>query len=379
MGTAALEHLNQALDELNTLDLDHTPDAELTELAVGLARCRCRLLAATTHAVSVWDQRGAYRSDGSKAAWARLSREGNLSANEARTIVRRAKALRSMPGAHEALSNGDISASHIDLLATTISNDVRAAAYAGDEPWLLDQCRTMRYTEVKQVVQYWCQRVDPDGCERAGRDLLDDTTMTAVETLDGCVHVRGMLDPVGGAIFREALRRIEHDLYEHDQRTKTKRSDTARRAAALVEMAIRASTSTGGRRPEPLVNLVAGVDTMSRLCELSTGIVVDPTLVVPYLTSSHVQAFVFDDAKHVLGISPQRTFRGWLRRAIQVRDRHCTHPAGCDIPWSECDVDHIIPHSQGGPTSQDNGRLRCHAHNRDHTLRNRTPHNDDPP
>lgn len=188
-----------------------------------------------------------------------------------------------------------------------------------------------------------------------------------------------MLDPVGGAMFQEALRRIEHELYERDAREQVKRSAAARRAAALVEMAMRATASPGGRRPEPLVCILAGSDTMSRLCELSTGTVVAPGLAAPYLTSGHVQAFVFDDAKHVLGVSPQRTFRGWLRRAIQVRDRRCTHPAGCDVPMAECDVDHIVPARDGGPTSQDNGRLRCHAHNRDPALRDRSPTPDDPP
>ncbi len=369
-----MERLVEALDELNALDLDTTTDGELTELALGLTRCRCRLLAATTRAVGAWEQRGAWRSDGSRAAWARLGREGNLSANEARTIVRRAKALRSMPAVQQALGQGDISGGHVDLLARACSNDVRAAAFAGGEEWLLAQCQTMRFAELKQTVEYWCQRVDPDGCERAGRDLLDKTSLTAAETFGGCVHVQGILDPVGGAMFRESLRRIEKELYEADQRTGTERSAAARRAAALVEMAIRAaSTPPGSQRPEPLVYVLAGTETMARLCELSTGVVVTPGLVVPYLTTADVQAFVFDDANHVLGVSKQRTFTGWLRRAIQVRDRHCTHPAGCDQPIAECDVDHVLPASEGGRTCQENGRLLCTTHNRNEHLRNRAP------
>jgi 5-methylcytosine-specific restriction endonuclease McrA len=47
-----------------------------------------------------------------------------------------------------------------------------------------------------------------------------------------------------------------------------------------------------------------------------------------------------------------------------VRDRHCQHPAGCDVPVDRCDVDHIVPHARGGETSQFNGRLECTAHNR---------------
>ena len=182
-------------------------------------------------------------------------------------------------------------------------------------------------------------------------------------------------------MFREALRRIERELHDTDRAADPPRtrSHSARRAAALVEMARRASASPGRRRPEPLVTILAGVDTMSRLCELSTGDVITPTLVAPYLSSSDVQSFVFGDARHVLGVSTQRTFSGWLRRAIQVRDRHCTHAAGCDASMDECDVDHIIPHGEGGLTSQDNGRLQCATHNRNPDLHHRAPPTDGGP
>ena len=51
------------------------------------------------------------------------------------------------------------------------------------------------------------------------------------------------------------------------------------------------------------------------------------------------------------------------RRALEVRDRHCTHP-GCHEPPERCQGDHIQPWSAGGPTTPDNGQLRCGYHNR---------------
>jgi hypothetical protein len=48
-------------------------------------------------------------------------------------------------------------------------------------------------------------------------------------------------------------------------------------------------------------------------------------------------------------------------RAVElkgVRDRYCTDP-GCHVPADDCDVDHVIPYADGGPTTQENGRLRC--------------------
>jgi hypothetical protein len=66
---------------------------------------------------------------------------------------------------------------------------------------------------------------------------------------------------------------------------------------------------------------------------------------------THVRAKHGDEAR---ADQPART--PGLRRAIEVRDRHCQHPSGCDVPAEECDIDHKVPYSEGGLTTQGNGR-----------------------
>ncbi|HUZ10815.1 MAG TPA: HNH endonuclease signature motif containing protein, partial [Acidimicrobiales bacterium] len=46
-----------------------------------------------------------------------------------------------------------------------------------------------------------------------------------------------------------------------------------------------------------------------------------------------------------------RLFAGATRRAVELRDRECTHPY-CDRPAPGCEVDHIVPFGAGGPTTQ---------------------------
>ena len=58
-----------------------------------------------------------------------------------------------------------------------------------------------------------------------------------------------------------------------------------------------------------------------------------------------------------------RLFTGGTRRAIELRDRICTHPY-CYEPAENCQADHIEPYAVGGPTTQENGRLLCGFHNR---------------
>ena len=50
-----------------------------------------------------------------------------------------------------------------------------------------------------------------------------------------------------------------------------------------------------------------------------------------------------------------------LRRAVTLRDKHCAFP-GCTQPPTACQAHHIIPRSQGGPTSLDNLQLLCPFH-----------------
>ncbi len=58
---------------------------------------------------------------------------------------------------------------------------------------------------------------------------------------------------------------------------------------------------------------------------------------------------------------PTETIPPHLRRAIAWRDRHCRFP-GCDRPPSRCQVHHLIPRSQGGPTSLGNCCELCVFH-----------------
>jgi hypothetical protein len=55
------------------------------------------------------------------------------------------------------------------------------------------------------------------------------------------------------------------------------------------------------------------------------------------------------------------TIPAHLRRAVIARDRCCRFP-GCDQPAMTCQPHHIIPRSQGGPTSLTNLLLLCSFH-----------------
>jgi predicted restriction endonuclease len=51
-----------------------------------------------------------------------------------------------------------------------------------------------------------------------------------------------------------------------------------------------------------------------------------------------------------------------LRRLVEERDRHCTHP-GCTAT-EFLDIHHVIPWEHGGPTDLANLALLCGHHHR---------------
>ena len=180
------------------------------------------------------------------------------------------------------------------------------------------------------------------------------------------MHLDAVFDPIGGEMFRTALAAIEHELLHADRRDGvTTRTARQRRVDALVEMAQRAAAAPpDGLRPRPLFTVLIGDEALRRTCETAHGTVIAPGALVPLLSDAEFERIVYDPPNRRIEVSHRRRFTGALRRVIEVRDRHCQHPSGCDVPAADCDVDHIIPHALGGPTCLSNGRLLCATHNR---------------
>jgi hypothetical protein len=375
MVAESFEALAEVVDRLvDALEgLDGLTDGELDEALVALVRQRHRLAAVTGRLAGRWEARQVWAGDGSRSPAARLSRDGRCSLATARVELRRARALASMPATATAVLAGQLSPDHVDLLASARRRG-GDELFARDEALLVDQCAELRFAQAQRMVEYWCQRADPDGAERDHERSAERAHLHASTTLDGEVVLAGRLDPVGGAIVCGELDRLEHELYLADQREGRVRTPAQRRAAALVLMAERsAAMPPDARRVRPLFTVLVGDDSVSRLCELANGTVIAPGALLPYLTAADLEVVLFDGPSTVISVSHHRRFAGALRRAIQVRDRHCQHPAGCDEPADRCDVDHIVPHAHDGPTAQHNGRLLCTSQNRHPHLRDPDP------
>ena len=168
-----------------------------------------------------------------------------------------------MPATAEAFAAGRIGTDHVDLLARA-AGEGRHELFVRDEEMLVAQCVELTFGQVVKAIQYWCQRADAE-LDHDGTPPPKPGSLRLHTGFDGIVTGDFTLDPIGGATVSEALRRIERDLYRHDQRDGVIRTMSERMAAALVEMAVRCHTvPAGGRRPEPLICILAGEATVER-------------------------------------------------------------------------------------------------------------------
>ena len=119
-----------------------------------------------------------------------------------------------------------------------------------------------------------------------------------------------------------------------------------------------------GIRPAPLFSVFVGYETLhGRICELENGTVLAPAALMPWMESAYFERAIFSLGTRVDVSARARLFTGGTRRALELRDRICTHPY-CFEPAESCQGDHIEPYAEGGPTTQENGRLLCGFHNR---------------
>ncbi len=391
---AVLAQVRNAVDALAGLDVGAFADGELDELVTGLQVERQRLTGVARDALGEWDERRVWEWNGSRSAGHRLARVDRSSVDHAKTEIARARAGRRCPLTARAVTDGVLSVDQFQVI-TAANTPARAALFAEAEALLVGECAGLDLRGTRIVIQRWTETVDElldtdrtverDRCLAEGVDPEPrpapvahlDARLFASRSFEGRLVIDGDLDPIGAEIITNELGRLTEQIRRADKRAGITRSPAQRRAAALIEMATRSATApTNGRRPRPLFTVTVGHDTMARLCSLASGVLLSSGDLVPYLDTAMLETVLFADHTTMLSVSRQRSFRGALRRAIQVRDQHCQHPSGCDIPADECDVDHIVPYADGGLTSQFDGDIGCNAHNRVAVLRrtgNHTP------
>jgi hypothetical protein len=380
MGVMELENFGAALDELiESGPANYGDGASIVELH----QLQSRLDSFVTEATAAFEVGEEWAADGAKTAASWIATRCRVARPSVKRRVRLGRTLRHLPEVAQAWREGTIGSDQARAIASARRHRTEAAM-ARDEEMLVSQAKELGFEDFNRVLEYWKQLADPDGAEASDEERKAARNVFLESSLGGMWLGQMTLDPISGSIVANELNRLEHDLFEADcAEAKERLGHTARidelartsgqrRADALVEMATRSRTAPAeGIRPAPLFSIFVSYETIhGRICELENGTVLPPSALDPWMDSAYFERAIFSLGNRIDVSVRSRFFTGGTRRAIELRDRMCTHPH-CYEPAESCQVDHIETYASGGLTTQDNGRLLCGFHNR---LRNQKEH-----
>ena len=368
-----LDDFGDALDALVSAGAGHYGDGASIET---LHRALSRLEAFVTEASAAFEASEEWAADGAKTAAAWIATRCHLPRPVARRRVRLGRTLRQLPVCAEAWREGQIGTEHARAIASARRHRTEASM-ARDEAMLVAQAHELGFEDFERVLEYWKQLADPEGADEADEARRAKRSVYLESSYAGLWLGQMTLDPISGAIVAGELDRLERQLFDADcaeakerlgrrpRLDELARTSAQRRADALVEMATRsAAAPPEGIRPAPLFSVFVGYESIrGRICELENGTVVSPSALLPWMDSAYFERAIFSLGGRVDVSVRARLFSGGTRRAIELRDRICTHPY-CYEPAQSCQGDHIEPYAQGGATTQENGRLLCGFHNR---------------
>lgn len=304
------------------------------------------------------------------------------------------------------------------------------------DDWLHSRLATIDPTRLRSVARYAVGRVNPDAIrERAKKSRLDRTLQITPSHDPGLAHVYALVPSHHAAAMWEAASSLAAQYLElHPELTMDQARADAFVDLVLADVDVRASLTLGmpivtssasaaghaherepeaeeperdlvgpdpdyagpgvapDRIPDWMLDETSGVDLSCRIGgdgplagTFTTGVTLPRFGYIPAdviaallgrLDLTIARALIDATDGTVLqtvtdAYKPNRRMRDF----IAVRDGTC-RMFGCTRPVSGCDIDHALPHDQGGPTSPTNLAGLCRSHHRAKQAKHWTYHLD---
>lgn len=277
-----------------------------------------------------------------------------------------------LPKVGSALVSGDISYSTFQTIVfrTDLINDAEVMA-AVDATLALRVQRwpTMTRGRLAAAVDRVVARADRDAVRRR-REHQASREFSIWDGGDGLSEVHARLFATDAHAVDARLNALAGTVCDGDPRTlQQRRADAMGALAAGAERLLcrcgQPTCSAGARSvPRPaVIHVVANQSTIDGASPdpgsiIGTDVLVPAELVAQLADSSRLRPLA-----HPGDAPPERGYVASQALAdfVRCRDLTCRFP-GCDSPATEADLDHTIPHSQGGATHASNLKCLCRQH-----------------
>ena len=300
-------------------------------------------LAARFDKGSYWEQEGS----NSPIDWIRFNCHMTSNAAGARIAV--GENLDRMAESTQAMQAGEIGFTHLVDMARTAD----AVGEAFDERKLLKLAREHSVGKFHYKCMHYRHSVDSKAVAKEQAELAESSFLHLNTQDDGGLFITGLLDPVGGALVRNALEPLARSSGADDYRDAPKRW-----ADALVELA--------ASKTRIQMQVTSSVETLLDLAgapgaESEFSLPIASKTVERWACDSSLSRILMQDSVVIDVGRSERTIKGPRRRALIARDQHCQWP-GCERPASKCDGHHVVHWLHGGGGEIENQILLCHRH-----------------
>lgn len=300
-----------------------------------------------------------------------LADSGGQSAADAKAAADRADVCDEMPLFESALKQGAVDTGHIDAItkATRNLSDEAKAELLKKQEELLAAASNTTVDKFGHTITNMAREIAADVDRAAEADRLtrqrgNSSIRTWVDAETGMGKTMISLDPVRHAALQATI-----DAHLASVRQRDGMGDIPfdqLRLDAFLELTETGGTLQQRRIPEVSVvvdwrTLIDGVHSTT-VCETVSGIPLPVQTVQRLCCEAEVLPVVLRGSAEPLHVGTAvRTATRAQRRALAAVHRTCIHPH-CSVSFEHCQIHHVVPWEQGGPTDLDNLVPLCSRH-----------------
>ena len=298
-----------------------------------------------------------------------LAREGGQSGRDARTADVREKVCSALPSFEEALSAGDVTAGHVDAIASAVRgfDQVTAAEFFSNADSLLGKAQTQGVDTFGQTCRDLARQVVAE--HAAGSEVAELERQRAASKIKrwtdketGMRQTLISLDPERDKIWWTAVSHALRKLRRQPAHAKTSWHQLE------VESLLAACAGGDGRERVPSLIVLCDYETLrtgvhaNSVCETEDGTTLPVEVVRRMACQAEVIPVVLNGKGEALDVGrAQRLATPAQRAALKAMHRTCIGPT-CTVPFQDCPIHHVVPWEQGGATDLSNMAPLCTEH-----------------